>query len=135
MHNTEYFCHYNRVEIRLPQINWEFNGGEKVRIDIELINPTSEAISFSDLCTHKTELIYTVYAEEGGKVSYVAKLLRPLPGLASGEVTTFPVDINIPDKAGKYQLMLSIGTKELPPGINGRAVTMIVHARSKKNST
>ncbi len=134
MFDTEYFCFFNRVEIKLPQIRWEFQAEEEVHIDLTLGNPTESTICFCDSCTHKPRLIYTYYSREGIHKAFKVKPEIRLPDLAPGENLLFPVRITAPEIPGKYQLMFSFGSEYLPAGINGRSVTMSVYSTSTKSS-
>jgi hypothetical protein len=134
MSDTEHFCHFNRVEIKLPQMEGEFKPGEKVDLQIELSNPTSSTVRFCDSCTHKPRLISTYFSENGYDLGHFVNSPNPLPDLAPGERVVYPVQIQVPNFSGKFQLVISLGSDHLRGGINGRPVTMSVHARSKKNS-
>jgi len=134
MHFTDYFCQFNRVDIKLPRIRWEFLAGEEVRIDLELSNPTEETISFSDSCTHHPHLVYSYYSKEGKHTAFPVMSDGPVPDLAPGESTIYSIGFNAPEIPGKYQLLFSFGSWDVTAGINGRFVKMNVHSRSTKNS-
>lgn len=133
IHRTEYFCFFNRVEIEPPEIHWEFEAGAQIDVDLELGNPTGEPVSFSDSCTWKPWLVYTTISEEGKERTARAQYGDPLPVLAPGEYTLFPVEITAPEAPGQYQLLFSFGGEYLTAGMNGRSVRMTVHARSTAN--
>lgn len=134
MHFTDYFCQFNRVDIGLPRIRWEFLAGEEVRIDLELSNPTEKTISFSDSCTHHPHLVYSYYSVEGKHTAFPVKYSGDLPNLAPGDTAILPIGFKAPDIPGKYQLLFSFGSWEVTAGINGRFVKMNVHSRSTVNS-
>ncbi|MCK4751758.1 MAG: hypothetical protein KAT15_32100, partial [Bacteroidales bacterium] len=134
IHNTEYFCHFNRVEIILPEIQWEFEPGEQIEIALELGNPTKSSINFSDSCTHKPWLVYTIFSKEAKDVTTLAPYSHHLPVLAPGENTLFLVEITAPEIPGEHQIMFSFGAKYLTAGIHGRPVKMIVLSTSTGNS-
>ncbi len=131
--DTEFFCHFNRLEINIHPLDQEFETGEIVDINIELINPTSRTISFCDSCTHKPSLISTYFSDNGYNVTYFVESPNPLPDLAPGERIVYPVQIKVPYFIGEFQLAISLGSDYLRAGINGKPVTMTVHARSKMN--
>jgi len=131
--DTEFFCHFNRVEIKLPQMDREFETGEKITINLELSNPGSKTINFCDSCTHTPRLISTYFSGKGYDLSHFVKSPNPLPDLAPGESVVYPVQIRVPYFTGKFQLAVSLGSDYLRAGINGKPVTMTVRARSKMN--
>ncbi|MDX2430810.1 MAG: glycosyltransferase family 39 protein [Bacteroides sp.] len=133
VYNITYYGTFNRVEISLPDMEWDFEIGEMVQVDLELINPTDRTISFSDSCSFKPSLIYTYYSEKQKGRAFFAKYENKLPDLAPGEHVIFPVKIRVPYVPGKYQVMISFGAEYLPAGLNGRPVKMTVHSRSKAN--
>jgi len=133
MSDTEYFCHFNRVEIKLPQIDWEFEVGERVNIQIELSNSTSSTIHFCDSCTHTPRLISTYFSEKGYDLTHFINSPVPLPDLAPGESIMHPIQIRVPYFTGNFQLAVSLGSDFLRAGINGKPVKMTVRARSKMN--
>jgi hypothetical protein len=135
IHNTEYFCHFNRVEIKLPDILWEFEPGEQVEIALELGNPTENSINFSDSCTQKPLLVYTLFSEGANDATKLAQYSHHLPVLAPGERSIFPVEITAPELPGEYQIMFSFGAKHMTAGIHGRPVKMNVLSTSTRNST
>jgi len=134
IHNTEYFCSFNRVEISLPNILWEFESGEQVDIALELANPTDRLVNFSDSCTHKPRLVYTIISEGEMDLTTQANFSDHLPVLAPGERILFPVEITTPEAPGQYQIMFSFAAKYMPAGIHMRPVTMTVHSMSTENS-
>lgn len=134
IHNTEYFCHFNRVGIHLPEIHWEFETGEQVEIELELENPTANSINFSDLCSHSPWLVYTLFSEEERDLTLQARYSNHLPVLAPGERFLFPVEITAPEDPGEYQIMFSFGGAYMTAGIHGRPVTLTVLSRSTGNS-
>jgi hypothetical protein len=134
IHNTEYFCHFNRVEINPPEIHWEFEHGEQVEVELELSNPTMSRIEFSDSCTHKPWLVYTIISEGERDLTLLAQYSNHLPVLASGEQITFPVEITAPEVPGEYKIMFSFGGKNMFAGIHGRPVKMTVLSTSTENS-
>ncbi len=133
-HNTEYFCHFNRVDINLPEIHWEFESGEQVEIDLELGNPTESSINFSDSCTHKPWLVYTIFSEGERDKTSLAQYSDHLPVLTPGEYIEFPVEFTVPEVAGDYQIMFSFGGPYMTAGIHGRPVTLTVLSTSTGNS-
>lgn len=133
VHKTPYFASFNRVEVKMPEIEWEFQIRETVKLDLELGNPTERTIFFSDSCTFPQTLIYTFYSERGKPRAFFAKYSSPLPSLEPGEYKTFPVEIRMPYVPGSYQLNIGFGAKNMPAGINGRPVRMNVHSRSREN--
>ena len=134
VHSTDYFCHFNRVEIKVPEMLWEFEPGSQVEIMLELINPTGRSIEFSDQCTHTPWLVYTIFSNEQKDQTLKAGYSAPLPVLPKEETISFPVEITAPELAGEYQIMFSFGGKYMTPGVHHRPVRMIVPARSKGNS-
>jgi len=134
IHNTEYFCSFNRVEISLPKIHWEFVPGEQVDIALELGNPTDRIVNFSDSCTHKPRLVYTIFTEGERDLTTQAHYSDHLPVLAPGERILFPVEITAPEAPGQYQIMFSFAAKYMTAGIHMRPVTMTVHSTSTENS-
>ena len=133
-HNTEYFCSFNRVEINLPVLLWEFEAGEQVEIELKLSNPTEQTIDFTDSCSFKPLLLYTILAEGATDVITLARYHDHLPILEPGESIFFPVEITAPEVQGEYQLLFSFGAKGIAPGIHGRPVKMMVHSTSTGNS-
>jgi len=133
MSDAEYFCHFNRVDIKLPQMDREFETGERVNIQIELSNPTLSTIRFCDSCTHAPRLISTYFSDKDYDLSHLVNSPYPLPDLAPGESVVYPIQITIPYFTGKFQLAISLGSEYLRAGINGRPVTVSVRARSRKN--
>ncbi len=133
MSDTDYFCHFNRVEIKLPQMNWEFETGERIDIHIELSNPTASTIRFCDSCTHKPRLVYSYFSPKGYDLAYYVNSSNPIPDLEPGECIVLPVEMKIPHFTGQYQLMFSLGSENLRAGLNGKPVTVSVLARSRKN--
>ncbi len=131
IHKTPYFASFNRVEIKMPDIEWDFQIRETVKINLELGNPTDRAISFSDSCTFPQSLIYTLYSDKGNPRAFFAKYSSPLPSLEPGEYKTFPVEIRMPYVPGSYQLTFGFGAKNMPAGLNGKPVRMNVHSRSR----
>ena len=134
IHHTEYFCHFNRAEIRLPEIHWEFEAGEQVEVELELDNPTGESIIFSDSCTHAPWLVYTLFSDSEKDITREAAYSSHLPVLAPGKSLLFPVEITAPEVPGEYQIMFSFGGKYLTAGMNGRPVRMNVLSRSTGSS-
>lgn len=134
IHNTEYFCSFNRVEIGLPEFHWEFVPGEQVDIALELANPTDRIVAFSDSCTHKPRLVYTIIAQGEKDLTAQANYSDHLPVLAPGERIIFPVEITAPETPGQYQIMFSFAAKYITAGIHMRPVTMTVHSTSTENS-
>jgi hypothetical protein len=134
IHNTNYFCQFNRVEIQLPEILWEFEAGEQVEIDLELGNPTASNINFSDLCTHTPWLVYTLFSEGERDKTTQAQYSAHLPVLAPGERILFPVEITAPEFPGEYQIMFSFGGAYMTAGIHGRPVILTVLSTSTGNS-
>jgi len=135
IHNTEYFCHFNRVDIYLPEIHWEFEAGEQVEIELELSNPTGRSISFSDSCTLSPWLVYTLFSDEEKDRTLQARYSDHLPVLTPGESILFPVEITAPELPGEYQIMFSFGGAYLTAGIHRRPVTLTVPSTSTGNST
>jgi hypothetical protein len=133
MSDTEFFCHFNRVTIKVPHMEREFETGERVTIDLELSNPTSKTISFCDSCTHAPRLISTYFSENDYNLTHFVSSPNPLPDLAPGEIVVYPVKIRAPYFTGEFQLAVSLGSDDLRAGINGKPVTMTVRARSKTN--
>lgn len=133
IHKTPYFASFNRVEVKTPDIDWEFQIRETVKIDLELGNPTDRTIFFSDSCTFPQTLIYTFYSEHGKPRAFFAKYKSSLPSLEPGEYKTFPVEIRMPYVPGSYQLTFGFGAKNILAGLNGRPVRMNVHSRSREN--
>ncbi len=131
--DTEFFCHFNRVKIKLPSMDREFETGEKTTINLELSNPTSKTISFCDSCTHTPRLISTYFSDKGYNLTHFVKSPNPLPDLAPGESLVYPVQIRVPYFTGEFQLAVSLGSDYIRAGINGKPVTMTVRARSKMN--
>ena len=131
--DTEYFCHFNRVEISIPPQDKRFERGALLDLDIVMSNPGSETISFCDSCSHKPRLISTYFSDNGYNVTYFANSPNPLPDLAPGKHIVFPVQIKVPYFTGEFQLAISLGSDYLRAGINGKPVRMTVHARSKTN--
>ncbi len=127
------FCSFNRVEIGLPEIEWEFEIGKTVQIDLELRNPTERTICFSDSCTFPPELLYSYRTEKNKSRAFFAKYDSPLPNLEPGEHVIFPVSMRVPYVPGEYKLMFSFGAKYMPAGLNGKPVKMTVHSRSREN--
>ena len=76
MSDTEYFCHFNRVHIKLPQADREFEIGEKATLNLELYNPTSKTIHFCDSCTHTPRLISTYFSDMDYKHTHFVKYPR-----------------------------------------------------------
>jgi hypothetical protein len=134
IHDTEYFCHFNRVEIKLPALHWEFESGEQIELELELGNPTPSIVHFSDSCTHTPWLVYTLFSEEARDETKLAQYSKHLPSLAPGEYIKFPVEIIVPEAPGEYQIMFSFGGKYMTAGIHGRAVKMNVLSTSTENS-
>jgi hypothetical protein len=134
IHDTEYYCYFNRVEIELPDIHWEFEAGEQVDIELVLGNPTLRSINFSDSCTHKPLLVYTIFSEGERNKTMMAQYSAHLPVLSPGENIRFPVEITVPEVPGKYHIMFSFGAKSFYPGIHGRPVKMTVLSTSTGNS-
>ncbi len=134
IHNTEYFCYFHRVEIILPEIHWEFEPGEQTDIALLLSNPTENIISFSDSCTHRPLLVYTIFSEGEKDVTSVAHYSDHLPTMAPGETVPFPVEMTAPEIPGEYQIMFSFGAKYIIAGIHGRPLKMTVRATSTENS-
>jgi len=134
IHNTEYFCHFNRVDINLPEIHWEFEAGEQVDVELELGNPTGRSINFSDSCTHAPWLVYTLFSDEEGDKTLQARYNDHLPVLAPGERILFPVEITAPELPGEYQIIFSFGGAYMTAGIHGRPVTLTVLSTSTENS-
>jgi hypothetical protein len=134
IYNTEYFCFFNRVDINLPDLHWEFEAGEQVEVDLELGNSTQKIISFSDSCTLQPWLVYTIFSSGNKDQTIHAQYSAHLPTLAPGEYTLFPVEINVPETPGEYQIMFSFGGKYMTAGIHGRPVKMTVLSRSTENS-
>lgn len=134
IHNTEYFCHFNRVDINLPELHWEFEAGVQVDIALELSNPTGSSINFSDSCTHKPWLVYTIFSEGERDLTLQARYSEHLPVLAPGERILFPVEITAPEFPGEYQIMFSFGGAYMTAGIHGRPVTLTVLSKSTGNS-
>ena len=133
IHNTKYFASFNRVEIKLPEIEWEFLAGETVKIDLELGNPTMRPIIFSDSCTFPPALVYTYYSPKDIPRAFFAKYNSHLPSLEPGESKDFPVEIRMPYIPGSYHLAFAFGATNMPAGMNGRPVRITVHARSGEN--
>ena len=133
IHNTEYFCHFNRVGIKLPVLLWEFEAGEQIELELELNNPTARNIVFSDSCTHKPWLVYTIFSKEERDLTLKAQYSEKLPSLAPGEKILFPVEITVPEIPGEYRIMFSFGGKNMTAGIHHRPVTMNVLSTSKEN--
>lgn len=134
IHNTEYFCQFNRVEINPPALHWEFEAGQEVEVELELGNPSSTTINFSDSCTHTPWLVYTVFPEEERAVTKLGKYSTHLPTLAPGDYTLFPIEIVVPETPGEYQIMFSMGGKYMAAGIHGKPVTMTVLSTSTESS-
>jgi hypothetical protein len=134
IHNTEYFCHFNRVEILLPPMHWEFEPGEQVEIELKLVNPTAQSIIFSDSCSHAPWLVYTLFSDAEKDITRKAQYSSHLPVLAPGESLLFPVEITAPGVPGEYRIMFSFGGQYLTAGIDGRPVRMIVLSRSTGSS-
>jgi hypothetical protein len=44
-------------------MHWEFEPGEQVELELELVNPTAQSIIFSDSCSHAPWLVYTLFSE------------------------------------------------------------------------
>jgi hypothetical protein len=133
IHDTKYFCHFNRVGIDLPVLPWEFEAGEQVEIELQLSNSTDSPISFSDSCTHEPWLVYTVFSEQERDLTFRAHYTKDLPNLAPGVRVLFPVEITVPEIPGEYQIMFSMGGKFLTAGIHHRPVRMNVLSRSTEN--
>ena len=133
IHKTAYFASFNRVEVKLPEIEWDFKVRETVKINLVLGNPTDRTITFSDSCSFPPVLVYTIYPERDKSRAFFASYSSPLPGLEPGEYKTFPVEITMPFAPGSYQLAFGFGAKNMPAGINGRPVRMSVHSRSREN--
>ena len=133
VHDTEYFCHFNRVEIELPVLHWEFEAGEQIEVDLGLYNPTVRKIEFSGSCTHEPWLLYTIFSEEERDLSFRAIYSEDLPSLTPGAGTPFPVEIKVPETPGEYQIMFSFGGKNMTAGIHHRPVRMSVLSRSTEN--
>jgi len=131
--NTEYFCHFNRVDIKLPHMDWTFEPGEQVEIELELGNPTATRIDFSDSCTLKPWLVYTVFSKGERDITKQAKYTDHLPVLDPGEYLLFPVEITAPEEPGEYQILFSFGGKNLTAGIHGRPVRLTVPSTSTGN--
>jgi len=134
IHHTDYFCHFNRIKVILPEMDWEFGPGEKVHVNLKLENPTQSPVCFCDSCTHKPQLIYSFFSENGDHRACFASYTGLLPDLVPGDCTVFPVEMTAPETPGKYQLMFSFGARDIPAGINGRPIKMTVRSRSSKNS-
>jgi hypothetical protein len=134
IHHTEYFCHFNRVEIRLPEIHWAFEAGEQVEVALELVNPTGESIIFSDSCSHAPWLVYTLFSDSDKDVTQKADYNTHLPVLPPGENLLFPVEITAPEVPGEYRIMFSFGGQYLTAGIQGRPVRMNVLSTSTGSS-
>lgn len=134
VYHTECYCHFNRVEIGLPEMEWDFLAGEEVQINLVLHNPTADSIRFRDACTHKPWLVYSYFSKGEEHLAFLVSSPHPIPDLAPGESVPFPVGITLPEKPGSYQLLFSFGSEHQPAGINGRPVKISVHSRSRANS-
>jgi hypothetical protein len=133
IHDTEYFCHFNRVGIELPFLSWEFEAGEQVEIELELSNPGANSVYFPDSCTHEPWLVYTIFSEGDKDRSFKAQYSDGLPVLSPGDKLLFPVEIMVPDIPGEYRIMFSFGGEYLTAGIHHRPVRMNVLSRSTGN--
>lgn len=133
VHNTSFFASYNRVDIKVPDLEWDFFVGENLDMDLTLVNPTNRSIYFSDSCSFPPALVYTIHPESGKARAHFAKYSSKLPTLEPGAQVVFPVKIRVPYEPGSYQLTFGFGAKNMPAGMNGRPVRMTVHSRSRAN--
>lgn len=133
VHYTSFFASYNRVEIRPPELDWDFEAGDMLDVDLKLVNPTDRSIYFSDSCSFPPVIVYTYKHGSGKARARFAQYSNTLPTLEPGAQLIFPVQIRAPYEPGSYQLTFGFGAKNMPAGMNGRPVRMTVHSRSREN--
>jgi hypothetical protein len=131
---SDYFCHFNRVEIDLPDIEWDFAAGNEYTIDLTLCNPTSDTIFFKSPGILNPWLVYSCFSDKGAHYAYAVRADKPLPLLPPETELVYPVSIKAPKEPGSYKLMFSFGSMYLPAGLNGNMVKMNVHSRSIQDS-
>ena len=134
VHQTDFFCFFNRVRVKWQDPERELHAGEEVEAVLLLENPTAKVIQFYDSCTFRPWLVHSWFSNNGDHVAYRAGYHSHLPELTPGDIMEFPVTFRIPDSPGKYRLMFSFGAKNIPAGINGRPYRVTVRDRSKMNS-
>lgn len=133
-HETDCFCFFNRVHVVLPDRDWVFEPGERVKVDLGLGNPTAETITFPEACTFSPMMVYTFFGKEETHFAYIDRKAGPLPDIPPHGTVMYSLHIHAPETPGEYRLMFSFGSRYLPAGINGNSVRMTVVSRSTTNS-
>ncbi|MFC2089621.1 ArnT family glycosyltransferase [Bacteroidota bacterium] len=134
MHDVDYYCGYNRVVIRPPQLEWELIQSSEVEVSLTLFNPGNDTVFFNGPCTHLPQLMYSYFDKNRQNKTFYDSKAGPLPDLLPGAEERYTIRMKVPDSPGEYNILFSIGSKHIPPGINGKPVRMTVLARSTTNS-
>ncbi len=123
---VENFRSYNKVLISILQEDLRANVDTIIEIPVKITNNYNIVADFRANPELNSVLSYTYFQKNEMVVRPVNIKKYKFSNLEPGESYIDTIKINTPEKAGKYDLILSIKTAWFPTGLNGEYVKIII---------
>ncbi len=121
------FFSYNKIKISPLHKQYSFPSNALVRIPVLISNQYNIHVDFNEMAGAPAFTTYSLIHR--GEFLHTRKFSAQdiLHSLDPGEHIMETLKIMTPEKPGKYELMISIGTKHLYPAFNSRIIQLSIH--------
>ena len=114
------------MSVRVLEKKLQATTGQQLLLPVKIANPTDHAVCLECPCDLPPAL-YQTFEDRDRKFQSMKIQEQPrLTSLAPGEQIQQDIQIRVPEKPGRYLLMISFGSELLEPGINGRPAKISV---------